>query len=366
MNLFHNLQNLQINEAPNVTSSGYHLISEDYTDTEGTSEGKDRPEYDLDELLHFNNNRANQRKRKNLSLCRHKLQGRTGCRSRSWRRPPKQPGQDWPTEPKIEIDLLDKDADTEWNQLREMEEFLRMQRLELLRQRAPDSDDEDDPLWTDKGEDCPDKEEDDSLEDADLAFITTALELFSKPDAKAIRTTGPWYKTFTTEGAPTQAEAKQATPTKFNQNLTIKTSVAEKFSCLPTWNEEGPNELTDTEEETEFENQSQGICSITKGKANPFATWQPFNPQGPVYQNSPAQPWWSDSSPQEYSSLEPTLTNISSVSCLTSKITIRQRPLKTSPKQHNQRTKQIHPHTRKLYKPATKRYSTTGTSIGQN
>jgi hypothetical protein len=32
----------------------------------------------------------------------------------------------------IEIDLVDKDADTEWNQLREMEEFLKLQKLELL------------------------------------------------------------------------------------------------------------------------------------------------------------------------------------------------------------------------------------------
>ncbi len=113
------------------------------------------------------------------------------------------------------------------------------------------------------------------------------------------------------EGAPTQAEAKRVMPTKFNQNSTIKTSVAEKFSCFPTLEEEGTDKLTDTEEtqsethtvETELENHSQGICSIIKEKRNPFATWQPFIPQEPVFQNSPAQPWWSVSSMQEYSSL---------------------------------------------------------------
>jgi hypothetical protein len=55
-----------------------------------------------------------------------------------------------------------------------MEEFLELQRMELLRQGAPDSDNEDwdEPQWPDEREDCPDKEEDDSLENEDLAFIT--------------------------------------------------------------------------------------------------------------------------------------------------------------------------------------------------
>jgi len=251
---------------------------------------------------------------------------------------------------------VDEDDDTEWNQLRKMEEFLKMQRLELLQQGAPDSDNDDNPPWPDEREDCPDEEEDDSLEDADLAFITAVLESFSKPNAKASRTVEPLYANFTPEGAPTQTKAKRVTPTKFNQNSTSKTSVAEKFSCFPTLNEEGTDELTDTEEETEFENQSQGICSITKEKRNTFATWQLFIPQEPVSQNSLAQPWWSVSSPQEYSSLEPTLTKISSVSCPTLKIAIQQMSLKTSPEQHNHRTKQIPPPMQKLYKPTTKHY----------
>jgi hypothetical protein len=39
--------------------------------------------------------------------------------------------------------LEGKGADDEWAQLRLMEKFLEQQRLELLRQGAPDSDDED-------------------------------------------------------------------------------------------------------------------------------------------------------------------------------------------------------------------------------
>jgi hypothetical protein len=62
-----------------------------------------------------------------------------------------------------------------------MEEFLKLQRTELLQQGAPDSDDEDwdDPQWPEEREDSLDVEEDNSL-----AFITSILESFSKPKSK--------------------------------------------------------------------------------------------------------------------------------------------------------------------------------------
>ena len=55
--------------------------------------------------------------------------------------------------------------------------------MELLRQGAPDlhSEDWDSPQWLEERDDLTDVEEDDSLEDADLAFITSILESFSKP-----------------------------------------------------------------------------------------------------------------------------------------------------------------------------------------
>jgi hypothetical protein len=144
----------------------------------------------------------------------------------------------------------------------------------------------------------------------------------------------------------------------------IKTSTTVNFSCFPTIEEEGADKFTDIEEtqseinteETEFENHFQGICSITKDKRNPFATWQPFIPQESVFQNSLAQPWWSVSSPPGCSSLEPTLTIISSISCPTSKKAIKPTPLQVSPEQTNHQLKQIPPHTGELYKPTTKRY----------
>ena len=87
----------------------------------------------------------------------------------------------------METDLLNEDTDPEWAQLREMEEFLRVQRMELLQQGAPDSDSEDwdSPQWPAEREDITDFKEDDSLEDTDLDFITSILESFSKPKSKA-------------------------------------------------------------------------------------------------------------------------------------------------------------------------------------
>jgi hypothetical protein len=78
---------------------------------------------------------------------------------------------------------VNEDTDPEWAQLREMEEFLKLQRMELLQQGAPDTDNEDwdNPQWPDEREDSLDVEGDNSLEDADLAFITSILESFSKP-----------------------------------------------------------------------------------------------------------------------------------------------------------------------------------------
>ncbi len=64
-----------------------------------------------------------------------------------------------------------------------MEEFLRLQRVELLRQGVPESDSEDweSQHWPTEEEDVTDVEEDDGLEDADLTFITSILESFSRP-----------------------------------------------------------------------------------------------------------------------------------------------------------------------------------------
>jgi len=90
-----------------------------------------------------------------------------------------------------------------------MEEFLKLQRTELLQQGAPDSDDEDwdDPQWPEEREDSLDVEENNSLEDADLAFITSILESFSKPKSKT-KPTESFCATFTPENLQRKLKVK--------------------------------------------------------------------------------------------------------------------------------------------------------------
>jgi len=173
-------------------------------------------------------------------------------------------------------------------------------------------------------------------------------------------------RNFHTRGRADTGNAQRVTSPKFNHNSTIKRSMAEKFSCFPTIDEEAADKFTDTEEtkseisteETEFENHLQGICRITTDKKNPFAAWRPFipQPQEPVFQNSPAQPWWSVSSPPECSSQEPTLATISSIDCLTSKEAIKPIPLQVHPEQTNHQMKPTSQYTWELYKPTTRCY----------
>jgi hypothetical protein len=109
---------------------------EDLTEADEDTEDEDELESDFGDLEQIGDEQpTNLRRRKSISLCRYKLQGRTGYRSKSWKQPANQ-------QIRIE-DLMEEDADNEWAQLRKMERFLEQQRLELLRQGAPDLDDED-------------------------------------------------------------------------------------------------------------------------------------------------------------------------------------------------------------------------------
>jgi hypothetical protein len=192
-----------------------------------------------------------------------------------------------------------------------MEEFLRLQRIELIRQGAPELESNDwdvsQQQWLEDEMDLEDKE-DDSLEEADLAFITSILESFSEPKSKTRKQNSKanqnrsdsFCATFTPEGTPARANAKQrVTPQKFNYKLTIKMPMVEQISCSPTVDKGGPEEFLEESdnkdenytEETAFEN-TPTICSVTAKKKNSFAAWQPFIPsnwQEDSSQNSPAQ-----------------------------------------------------------------------------
>ncbi len=214
-----------------------------------------------------------------------------------------------------------------------------------------------------------------------MTFITSVLDSFSKPKSKATKLNGSCYEILTPEGVPMQAEAKQMMPRKFNQkfnqNLMRKNSATNKFSRFPTIEEEGASKFSDKEdtqsesdqEEFEFETPSEvyteeaegetsftSIYSISKERGLAFSAWQPYIPPEPVFQNSSVQSWWSVSSPPEYSSLEPTPTRISAISCSNSGKAIEQTSVPVSTTHTRTRMKQTPQHDWKPYKPATKRY----------
>ncbi len=248
--------------------------------------------------------------------------------------------------------------------------------MELLKQGVPESDDEDwdRPHWLEENENGRVEEEDDSLENEDLTYITSILASFSKPKLNSDEESD--CAIFMPEGAQTRVTAKQMTPPKFNQkfnqNLTIRNSTAGRFSCFPTILEEGPTEPADYSDEEEdnsldnedilseseegevnFETQSEldteeteedpafaSIYCISQ-KEDPaftaFAAWRPYIPPEPVFQSSSAQSWWSDSSPLASLSLELTLTRISSIKCSNS--TIGQTPIPVCTTQNKIRMK---------------------------
>jgi hypothetical protein len=210
-----------------------------------------------------------------------------------------------------------------------------------------------------------------------LAFITSVLESFSRHESTATGLRNSFYAISTPEGVPAQTDATKMTPQKFNQNSTSESSATQKFSCFPTIKEEGAGEFSDKEdtqseidlEVAEFKTQSEiykeeaeaetpflGIYSISEQRIKPFAAWQPYIPPEPVFRNSPAQSWWSVSSPPEYSSLEPTPTRISAINNSTLGDAIKPMQIPVSTPHTRTRMKQTPQHSWKSYKPITKRY----------
>ena len=84
LNFLHELQEPEHDQDWDNLNSGDHRTTEDHLETDDTSEDEDEVEYDLDNFLYFSNDQTTyQPKRKNISLCRHKLQRRLGCRSKN-------------------------------------------------------------------------------------------------------------------------------------------------------------------------------------------------------------------------------------------------------------------------------------------
>jgi hypothetical protein len=256
-----------------------------------------------------------------------------------------------------------------------MEKRIEKHKHDLLNNGTPghwDPDNDHEVFWETEG--GPVKEEDESLDDGDLAYINAILNSFSKTKFHGENSCDPELPIFTPEGALTHASAAMMTPPKFNQkfnqNSTSYGPEADNFSYFSSFEEEGPTDLadyfSDEEEddsldnedlssesdpwsqpdfsefedfsnrkhspskldtttfglksisETDFKNQEEanyfdGISSLSEKNEVAFSAWQPFIPQEHAFQNFAAQWWPSDSSQQPSSSQEPTLIQISTI-----------------------------------------------------
>ncbi len=91
VNFFYELQEPEHRKDWGDTNLGYHEITENNPETDGNSDYKDEPEYDLEDLYHLSDDQPTyQTRRKSISPCRHNLQGRTRHRSRRWRQQSRQ------------------------------------------------------------------------------------------------------------------------------------------------------------------------------------------------------------------------------------------------------------------------------------
>jgi len=158
-------------------------------------------------------------------------------------------------------------------------------------------------------------QEGDDLEEADLAFVTSILESFSKSESRPTRHAtktkrsldDQFYAEFHPDGMLTREGAKQRVmPQKFNYNSTIKMPAPDEFSCFPTEEGEGTGEFLDKSddedesytEETDCENTTFISSMVEARKHSTFAAWRPFVPsnwQENSSQSLPAQHCWQSS-----------------------------------------------------------------------
>ncbi len=101
INFLCGLQEPKNEEHLSNTTGGVNESYEDHPETDIDSENEDEPESDFGELEQLSDVQpTNLMRRKSVSLCRHKLQGRTSYRSRTWRQSPGHHRQNWPIESK--------------------------------------------------------------------------------------------------------------------------------------------------------------------------------------------------------------------------------------------------------------------------
>ncbi len=134
-------------------------------------------------------------KRRRVSLCRHKLQGRAYPKVRKIKAIRGQPEQ--------LPERKDTDLDHEWLQLIQMEKTIEKQKNKLLETRANDHWDPDkdrETFW--ETEESPANKQDDHLDDGDLEYINAILNSFSRQNSNHKKSNGLELESFTPRGRP--------------------------------------------------------------------------------------------------------------------------------------------------------------------
>jgi hypothetical protein len=323
-------------------------------------------------------------RRKQVSLCRHKLQGRAYPKVKKfktvWR----------PQEQLLEPE--DPELDHEWLQLIQMERAIENHKNQLLETGVKgqwNSDEDRETFWENEENLA---KRDDHLDDGDLEYINVILNSFSKQGCTHKNSNYPKLESFTPKEALARALAPLRTPPefnlKFNQNSMTCGSEKDHLSYFSNVEEEGTSELgdyfsdnkeDDTWDEENLTSESNPWCHTdfnvsgvnftpsqsTLSEWNPvisgletinearfeddykasklnhisglseetklaFSTWQPFIPPGPAFQNCAAPSQLLAFLSRASSLQEPTLTQISAISTSTKRTSSSMKP--TSPR----------------------------------
>jgi len=178
--------------------------------------------------------------RKQVRLCRHKLQTRAYpklAKKKAWR------------SPENNLEPENQDLEHEWFQLVQMEKAIEKRRNQLREAEAGDrgETETDDRPFDENEEDLAKLSE--NLEDGDLEYINSILNSFSSPTCDRQSSSQLKLKSITEEDAPARAWTSQTTPPKFNltfnQNSTTLSSEEDHFSYFSSAVDGSDDELGD-------------------------------------------------------------------------------------------------------------------------
>jgi len=299
MNLFHNLQNLQMGDKSEVPMAP--LETNQSQENHGTETFNDSGDSEFEEQssTRICTHKVAKTRRRTVKLCRHNLQQRQFCRHKPRKIIPLE--EYWPQQQQDEYGQDQEEQclpnqNPEWGQLHKTEEYLQQQREKLQQQEASchhnsehrhlQLEDNDLP-WNEHWDES---DPEDDPEEADIEYITYILDSLTNTEPKAstpaLHTPGEFSSSSKSSYSESQRKGAslrgcyrhQATPTAFNYKLIIKTLSPLKISCKPEWNEDTLNlqEQSDLKSNSHRATETSPVNSVTSKPL--LATWYLFIP----------------------------------------------------------------------------------------